>query len=112
MPRKRRPAHELWNRTRQQVWDRDGGYCQGPYCRGAPPMLLSEAHIDHILPISANGSNALSNLRTLCRRCHALRAGRAHVGMIAGALRDGIIPPDWRSLVWDNDDTKGNTTHE
>jgi 5-methylcytosine-specific restriction protein A len=104
MPRKRRPSRELWNQIRQQVWERDDGRCQGPYCRNAPPLPLSEVHIDHKVPISANGSNALSNLRTLCRRCHVLRSGRAHAGMIASALRDGIIPPDWRSLIWDDDD--------
>ncbi|NTU85671.1 MAG: HNH endonuclease [Chloroflexales bacterium] len=104
MPRRRRPSRQLWNQIRRQVWERDGGRCRGPYCRNAPPLPLSEVHIDHIVPISAGGSNALRNLRTLCRRCHTLRAGHAHAGMIAAALRDGVIPPDWRALVWDDDD--------
>ena len=37
----------------------------------------------------------------LCRRCHVLRADKRHRGMIANALRDGIIPPNWRELVWE-----------
>jgi len=41
------------------------------------------------------------SLRTLCRRCHVLRKDMRHRGMIASALRDGIIPPDWRGLVWE-----------
>ena len=43
----------------------------------------------------------MSNLRTLCRRCHALRADGRHRGLIYKALRDGRIPPDWRDLVWE-----------
>jgi 5-methylcytosine-specific restriction enzyme A len=31
-----------------------------------------------------------------------LRADRSHQGMIAAALRDGIIPANWRELVWDD----------
>jgi hypothetical protein len=30
-----------------------------------------------------------------------LRADRRHQGMIAAALRAGIIPADWRRLVWE-----------
>jgi 5-methylcytosine-specific restriction enzyme A len=104
MPTKRRPPRGVWNQIRQQVWERDGGYCQGPYCRDAAPIPLEQAHIDHHVPVSAGGSHALPNLRVLCRRCHALRADRAHAGMIARALRDGIIPPNWRPLVWDDEE--------
>jgi len=100
MPRKRRLPQELWEAMRQRVWERDGGRCQGPYCRDAQPLALETVHIDHRVPVSAGGTNASSNLRTLCRRCHVLRAGHAHAGMIAHALRDGVIPPDWRALVW------------
>ncbi len=65
-------------------------------------LPLEHAHIDHRVPLSEGGSNSVENLRTLCRRCHVLRAGRAHAGMIATALRDGLIPPDWRALVWED----------
>lgn len=30
-----------------------------------------EAHVDHIVPKSAGGSDLMSNLRTLCRSCHS-----------------------------------------
>jgi hypothetical protein len=30
-----------------------------------------------------------------------LRADLRHRGMIAKALKDGIIPPKWRELVWE-----------
>jgi 5-methylcytosine-specific restriction enzyme A len=97
-----RPPRAIWKQLRKQVWERDGGRCQGPYCHDRPPILLETAHIDHIVPLVRGGTNELANLRTLCRRCHALRSDHAHQGMIAAALRDGIIPVDWRALVWDD----------
>ena len=101
MPR-RRPPHDIWQATRQRIWQRDLGRCLGPYCQGKPAWSLPirQAHIDHICS-GKLGSNADSNLRTLCRRCHVLRADHRHRGMTAQALADGIIPPNWRELVWD-----------
>lgn len=95
MPKKRQPR-EIWNETRRRVWDRDGRKCV--HCDR--PQALEECHIDHIRSGKLAG-NEMSNLRTLCRRCHVLRADNRHRGMIASALRDGIIPPNWRELVWE-----------
>ncbi len=83
--------------TRRKVWERDDGQCQ--HCSAALP--LDGCHIDHIKS-GKRGTNEMSNLRVLCRRCHVLRADRRHQGMIRQAIRDGIIPPDWRGLVWDD----------
>lgn len=97
MPKKRQPK-ELWLVTREKVWRRDGGRCVRPSCQ--TPLALDECHIDHIKSGKLS-NNSLSNLRTLCRRCHVLRADHRHRGMIAAALRDGIIGPDWRRHVWE-----------
>lgn len=101
MPKKRQPR-EIWQETRRLVWERDRGRCQGPYCADLPDwsLALDECHIDHIVS-GKLGGNELSNLRVLCRRCHVLRLDKRHRGMIAGALRDGVIPADWRSLTWE-----------
>ncbi len=72
-------------------------------------MPLDRCHIDHIRP-GKLGSNELNNLRVLCRRCHVLRADKRHRGMIATALRDGIIPPDWRQYAWDHGDWPSEET--
>jgi 5-methylcytosine-specific restriction endonuclease McrA len=100
---KARPPKEVWLAIRQVVWTRDQGRCRGPYCADTPPwsLALNECHIDHIRS-GKHGTNELSNLRTLCRKCHVLRADMRHRGMMAQAIADGIIPADWRPLVWDD----------
>lgn len=95
MPKKR-PPREVWNELRRLVWERDGGRCA--HCQSR--VALDSFHCDHIQS-GKRGTNQLSNLRTLCRRCHVLRACHRHHGMIAKAISDGIIPWDWRPLVWD-----------
>ena len=97
MPR-RRQDREIWQQTRRKVWERDGGMCQYPY--GKHPIPLEEAHIDHIRS-GKLGTNDMSNLRTLCRYHHVLRSDPRHRGMIAKALEEDLIPPNWRELVWD-----------
>lgn len=101
MPRKRQPP-AVWRVTRRRIWTRDRGRCQGPYCAEQPAwsLRLRDAHIDHIIS-GRLGTNADTNLRTLCARCHALRADHRHRGLIASALRRGLIPPNWRELVWE-----------
>lgn len=96
MPKSRQPK-EVWRTIRAIVWERDERKC----VRCQVPVALSECHIDHKIS-GKRGSNRLDELRTLCRRCHVLRADFRHRGMIASALRDEIIPPDWRSLVWED----------
>jgi len=94
MPRKR-PPKEVWSKLRKIVWDRDGGKCK--HCHES--VDLDKCHIDHIRS-GKLGTNKLKNLRVLCRRCHVLREDGRHRGMIGKALKDGIIPPNWRELVW------------
>lgn len=102
MPKSRQPQ-EIWQVTRQQVYQRDKGRCQGPYCKDKPEwsITLESCHVDHIKS-GKLATNQLSNLRILCRFCHTLRADNRHRGMIASALKLGIIPPDWRLLVWED----------
>lgn len=103
VPKRRQPA-EIWEETRRRVWERDRGRCQSPLeapiCQGKPQVPLEKAHIDHIKS-GKFGSNSRRNLRTLCRVCHVLRLDHRHRGMVAGALRLGILPDDWRRHVWE-----------
>ena len=96
MPKTRQPR-EILARTRLNVWLRDHRRC----VRCASRVGLKQCHVDHVQS-GIYGSNHVRNLRTLCRRCHVLLADHRHHGMIAAALRDGIIPPDWRDHVWED----------
>jgi 5-methylcytosine-specific restriction enzyme A len=88
----------IWQETRRRIWERDQGMCQYPY--GKHPVALEEAHIDHIRS-GLLGTNDPANLRTLCPYHHALRADSRHRGLTAWALRKGILPANWRELIWD-----------
>lgn len=58
-----------WDTRRRRVYQRDGYACQDCGVRGGPHGNV-ELHCHHIIPISEGGSHALSNLTTLCWRCH------------------------------------------
>lgn len=57
-----------WRRTRLAVIARDGSICQ--HCG----LIVSgrEAHVDHIIE-KPHGTDAMHNLRLLCRSCHSKR---------------------------------------
>lgn len=96
MPRKR-PDKELWSEIRIKVWERDLKKCT----KCGVELSIDECHIDHIKS-GILGTNELKNLRTLCRKCHVLRADVRHQGMIPKAILQGIITPGWRDQVWDD----------
>lgn len=62
---------EDWEQKRAAVLERDDYTCQGCGQNGG------ELHVHHICPLGAGGSNALSNLLTLCDGCH----GKVHGGV-------------------------------
>jgi 5-methylcytosine-specific restriction protein A len=101
MPKKRQPR-EIWEATCERIFQRDGGRCV--HCGVEVVKEYGKANsvnIDHVVS-GKRGSNADSNLRTLCLRCHTLRYDHRHRGMILRALELGIIPADWRHLVWED----------
>lgn len=53
-------------RQRFEIFKRDGFICQ--YCGGHPPSVI--LHVDHIIPVSKNGTNDRENLITSCSRCN------------------------------------------
>jgi len=97
MPKSRQPF-EIWRETRLRVLKRGGYVCARPGCGVA--LTEETAHIDHIVS-GRLGSNHVSNLRALCRRCHVLRLDGRHRGMIGEALRDGVVGADWREGLWE-----------
>lgn len=95
MPKKRQPR-EIWRVTRLRIWDRDGQKCV--HC--GKNVALDKCHIDHIKS-GKLGTNEDDNLRTLCPVCHALRIDHRHEGLFAKMLRKGLLPENWRELVWE-----------
>lgn len=76
--------------VRATVFARDGGACT---------RCGSESHlqVDHIFPKSLGGTNAITNLRTLCRSCNASRpvAGKALLDDLA---LDGLTMDDMQRM--------------
>jgi hypothetical protein len=62
---------EDWERKAAAIRKRDDNTCQGCGATDAP------LQVHHIVPLGAGGSNARSNLITLCESCH----GRVHGGV-------------------------------
>lgn len=60
-----------WDKIARAVRKRDNETCCG--CGDENTQL----HVHHIVPLGAGGSNARSNLITLCEECH----GRIHGGV-------------------------------
>lgn len=63
---------EDWDAKARAVKQRDNYTCQGCGTEDADQL-----HAHHIVPLGAGGSNARSNLITLCDECH----GRVHGGV-------------------------------
>jgi len=55
-----------WDDLRREVLELDGYRCQN--CGRSTKRL----HIHHIVPLSAGGSNDISNLVCLCEECHSV----------------------------------------
>lgn len=58
-----------WAQRRKDVFRRDDYQCQNCKDHGSAdgPAVL---HAHHIVPVDSGGTNYMSNLVTLCRRCH------------------------------------------
>ena len=69
-----------WKAARREVLVRDGYQCQvcGAVVHG------KRAHVDHIVPKAAGGSDEVSNLRVLCVSCHAKHEGWRAANRVMG----------------------------
>lgn len=57
-----------WQEIRKQALKRDSHLCQSCKSKG---KFTKATHVDHIKPKSQGGSNAMSNLQSLCVSCHS-----------------------------------------
>jgi len=60
-------------RLRFEIFDRDNFTCQ--YCGKQPPEV--KLHVDHIVPVSKDGTDDPENLRTSCAECNMGKSARS-----------------------------------
>ena len=78
---------------RRLVFRRDLARCQ--LCGAEGGML----EVDHIVPISEGGTNDLTNLRTLCRGCHARETGLLRRRLNARQRGQAMMPIPYGSFA-------------
>lgn len=61
----------ILEKIREQVEQRANDLCE--YCQTAKAIVLN-MHVDHIVPLSANGSDDLDNLCLACTNCNQSKA--------------------------------------
>jgi 5-methylcytosine-specific restriction endonuclease McrA len=57
---------------RERIWEKQGKKCS---CCGVK-LSVGSFEIDHIVPLSRQGSNDESNLQALCRKCHQTKTNK------------------------------------
>ena len=58
-------------KDRERIKRRDLGLCQACYAKG---ILTEGTQVDHIVPLSAGGSDDDSNKQLLCTACHKVKS--------------------------------------
>lgn len=81
-----------WEETRRQVLRRDNYGCVACQC----DLREDGAHVHHVLPRAAGGSDELANLISLCSMCHAA----VHPGLGASLTRRLIEKVALRLAAW------------
>lgn len=62
-----------WERVRRVIYERDGGICM----KCGEPVSRDDFHVDHIIPISAGGSEwDVSNLELSCPACNLKKGAK------------------------------------
>lgn len=58
-----------WDTLRKKVYRKDGYQCQNCQAYGGPKGN-AELRAHHVVPVSKGGTNEMSNLITVCEKCH------------------------------------------
>jgi len=92
---------------RQQIFARAGHRCE--YCLTSRQVIGMPLVVDHIVPRSLGGSDALDNLCAACYRCNEYRGAKTHdIDPLTGELAILFNPRTqaWREhLAWANGGT-------
>ena len=77
-PGNQRPSRHVSIKTRDMVYERDGGRCTYKGSSGRRCNATHALQVDHVIPFGRGGGNGLSNLRLLCARHNRLEAEQAY----------------------------------
>ena len=84
--RQARGSGRAWDRLRLLILDRDQWLCQACRRRDA-------CEVDHIVAKADGGSDAPSNLQSLCSDCHGLKTGREEAARGCGDRPRAVTTP-------------------
>jgi 5-methylcytosine-specific restriction enzyme A len=65
-----------WRKIRLAVLNRDKGLCHCDECQGGKLRVMLAKEVDHIIPKSKGGTDAMSNLRAISHECHKKKTFR------------------------------------
>ena len=92
-----RPRSTFTPDLRHRLAKRQGGRCV--YCRNKFGADSKGSTIDHIIPVSAGGTDDESNLQALCRTCNTLKADHTHAELVEHIeLGRSVLQPQDRPL--------------
>jgi len=75
-----------WRKIRKIALDRDQFCCV--LCRAAGKIAPAHA-VDHIVPKTSGGTDALSNLQSLCRSCHKAKTQQEAAQATSSSQKEG-----------------------
>lgn len=80
-----------YRRNRPIAWRRAGGRCEQRLDNGRRCSSTKHCQVDHIIPISQDGTHSLDNLHVLCGQHHAEKTAKeAHAAKRANQAKRPI----------------------
>lgn len=79
-PQSKNRYGRTWQKIREQ-YARSHPFCEECYSKG---ILVEVEEVHHIKPLREGGTNAVSNLRSLCKSCHLKAHGERGKGIVYG----------------------------
>ena len=93
---------------RKLVFARANNLCE--YCRSPLSHSLDPFDVEHIIPLSKNGTNKLRNLASSCRGCNGHKYNKTHAIDPMNSVLVSLYNPrtmDWKNhFTWSSDFTE------
>jgi HNH endonuclease len=83
---------------KQAIFARAQGYCE--YCKSSADFTTEPFSIEHILPLSKNGSNDFLNLALACLGCNIIKSDKTEFIDPVSLQVSSLFNP--RTMLWDD----------